>query len=451
MTYNYDTLPQKIILNTIILIICAVPLVVWPYGTDYFYYPKICIIYFLLAAVLLISFASYKKRAGLYNFSHELIPVIIFIGFMILSTVFSPYLTQALWGKELRNEGAFTYISYLLILYFTYNSINSEKDIKKIIIPLLISSSVISAIGILQYVGIDIIPKDSLRAAWVNWSFSTLGNPDFVGSYLSIIFPASLSLYLFSSQKKHTVLLYMAAALSYGALICTQARSAWIGVALSLFLLVIIILKSIPHVIMKLSFFIIGAILITFMLNAVHNGAISSKFKSLVDDYKNITSSSNQEQAKSTAGSQRIFIWDRTMDYIFDRPLLGTGPDTFDKVFKMSPEEAEFHFGSRTIYVDKAHNEYLQIAVTLGFPAVISYLIFLAMILSKSILSLYRYGRNKYILCLVLGVFAYMVQAFFNISVVSVAPVFWSMLGLLMGVIRVNKAGFTNKGTLSTM
>lgn len=120
------------------------------------------------------------------------------------------------------------------------------------------------------------------------------------------------------------------------------------------------------------------------------------------------------------------------MDYIFDRPFLGSGPDTFDKVFKMSREEASYHFGSPAIFVDKAHNEYLQIAVTLGFPALIFYVSFLFMIIIKSVKIILCCKNNTITLCIFAGFLAYIIQAFFNISVVSVAPVYWSVTGLLI-------------------
>ncbi|HBM81942.1 MAG TPA: hypothetical protein DD426_14090 [Clostridiaceae bacterium] len=134
----------------------------------------------------------------------------------------------------------------------------------------------------------------------------------------------------------------------------------------------------------------------------------------------------------STAGSQRIFIWLRTMDYIFERPILGSGPDTFDKVFSMSPKEAKYHFGSQNIYVDKAHNEYLQIIVTTGFPSLFFYMVFLSIVYRKALKSLKYGNKNIYTLCFLGGVTAYIIQAFFNISVVSVAPLYWSLLGMLI-------------------
>lgn len=423
-------------INTIVIILITslVPLFVLPDSADYFYYPKICVIYFLIAAALIVNLILYFKGLISIRLSREFIPLAVFALFVVVSTIFSPYIVQAILGREFRKEGLLTYISYFLILFFCYNYAYQTGNIKTILFPLLVSSSLISIYGILQYFGIDPIPRDPARVSWTFSSFSTLGNPDFLGSYLSMTFPLSLSLYLLTKDKLYPLFFYICTVLSYGALICTQARSAWIGVIFSLAVMLVLFIRSSFLKNIKLYIFIVSAVIITILLNSVHNGAISSKFSTLADDYKKIISSDSRE--KSTAGSQRVFIWSRTMNYLFDRPILGSGPDTFDRVFQMSSEEAEFHFGSKIAYVDKAHNEYLQIAITLGLPALFAYLIFLFMVAFKSISFIRKGNCSKYTICLFFGFLAYITQAFFNISVVSVAPVFWSLLGLLIGTYK---------------
>lgn len=75
---------------------------------------------------------------------------------------------------------------------------------------------------------------------------------------------------------------------------------------------------------------------------------------------------------------------------------------------------------------DKAHNEYLQILVTEGIFCFLSYIALYGII--------FFYGvknsiKNKE-LYLILPIIGYIVQAFFNISVIEVAPIFYMTLGL---------------------
>ena len=77
--------------------------------------------------------------------------------------------------------------------------------------------------------------------------------------------------------------------------------------------------------------------------------------------------------------------------------------------------------------VDKAHNEFLQIAATMGIPALIIYLIFLSLIL-KNIIKNIRQDQYKILLLVFV---AFVTQSFFNISIISVASVVWIFFGVM--------------------
>ena len=79
-------------------------------------------------------------------------------------------------------------------------------------------------------------------------------------------------------------------------------------------------------------------------------------------------------------------------------------------------------------HVDKAHNEYLHIAVTTGIPSLIVYCLFITQILWQS---LPKVRKNCLYLPYIASVLGYLCQAFFNISVVSVAYIFWVFLGFI--------------------
>lgn len=425
--YKTNTYLQKIFLILIIGLSSLVPLFIWPFNQDYYYYPKVVMIYILvIIALFLLTF--YIKHIKL-RFTKELLPMILFISLVLLSAILSKYKFQAFNGAYLRYEGAFAYICYFFILYLSYNFIDSSRHMDSIIIFIMASAFVISLYALLQYVGIEILPRDYIRKSWTFTSFATLGNPNFLGSYLSMVLPAAVCLYYREKRKTTTVILFFLNIIFYSSLVCTMTRSAWIGAAFTIIVLFIVFFKETKKYVKKTLPLIGACFLMTFLLNNYHGGLIREKFKTIGDDYKKVVSN---DKSILSAGSQRLFIWARTVEYLFDRPFLGSGPDTFDRVFEMSTEEAVLYFGSDDIYVDKAHNEYLQMIVTLGFPASALYLFFLIRILFRSGKVILSKQYNIYVLCFSSGILSYIIQAFFNISVVSVAPLFWSMLGLLL-------------------
>jgi len=78
--------------------------------------------------------------------------------------------------------------------------------------------------------------------------------------------------------------------------------------------------------------------------------------------------------------------------------------------------------------VDKAHNEFLHIAVSSGIPSLVAYLLFILLVI---IYYLKSHTDSTLTIPLFTAVMGYLAQAFFNISVVSVAFIFWAYLGLL--------------------
>lgn len=158
----------------------------------------------------------------------------------------------------------------------------------------------------------------------------------------------------------------------------------------------------------------------TYTIDATSNGSLFSRTFSLKSDVMDISS--------DKAGSNRIFIWKNSLKLIPNSPILGSGPDTLGEVFmEKFGEEAKVAFNDDDIIVDKAHNEYLQQAVTTGIPSMIIYIAFGLTILIRAHKNI---KSNKLLIPLFCSILGYAVQAFFNISVVSVAPIMWVLLGI---------------------
>jgi putative inorganic carbon (HCO3(-)) transporter len=379
---------------------------------------------------LIVLIFAHIKKDYIFKMPIEIVPLILFIGMVMLSTAFSQYKYQAFWGRPLRWEGALTYAAYFLILYFSFLAVKGLREARIIITCILFSAALISIYSIMQYMGIDPIPRDAIRKIWDFQSFATMGNPNFLGTYLTITFSISLCLFFLTSGRK-VPFLFISSILIYSALVCSRTRSAWVGTAFSMLIFIIIFHRKIPEFIHRILVFTAAAVLMTVLLNNIHDGLISAKFNSLISDYKSVVSSNED---KSSVGSQRIFIWNRSLSYMLDEPLLGSGPDTFDRVFKMTPQEANHYFGAPNIFVDKAHNEYLQIIITLGFPALMFYLCFILIMLYKTFKTIINKEYDVLQVCLFISIIGYITQAFFNISVVSVAPLYWSNLGILLAL-----------------
>ena len=132
-------------------------------------------------------------------------------------------------------------------------------------------------------------------------------------------------------------------------------------------------------------------------------------------------------QAEDSFGTGRVYIWRNTLPLLGDRVLLGGGPDTFPHrmTAKFTRVLADGRVLQRTI--DCAHNEYLNIWVNQGLPALLFYL-------AALVCSLAAWLRRKGTAAASLlgaAVLCYAIQAFFGISTPACSGFFWICWGLL--------------------
>lgn len=140
-------------------------------------------------------------------------------------------------------------------------------------------------------------------------------------------------------------------------------------------------------------------------------------------------------EGRETIGSSRGYIWSRTIPLLKDTLMVGHGPDTFPIYFPQNDVEAKFRFlDSTTMLVDKPHNIYLQMAVNTGIISLLAFIVlivgYLISSFKKCLTSNYSSFQDIGRLAVFLSIIGYLMTGVFNDSIVSVAPVFWGLLGL---------------------
>lgn len=152
---------------------------------------------------------------------------------------------------------------------------------------------------------------------------------------------------------------------------------------------------------------------------------------------------------KEKLGSSRGYIWSRSLPLIKENLLIGSGPDTFIFEFPQNDLIGKYYsYNTPTIIVDKPHNLYLQIALNQGLIALIAFLAIMVIYIVDS-LKLYslkkEYTKSQLLGILTcLGIIGYLFAGVFNDSVVSVAPIFWIILGVGVSLNSINRKEFKN-------
>lgn len=136
-------------------------------------------------------------------------------------------------------------------------------------------------------------------------------------------------------------------------------------------------------------------------------------------------------------GSNRGYIWSRSIPLLWTRPLFGWGQDNFVLAFPQDDFLGKsLFYGNRGMLVDKPHNYFLQIGINNGIPYLLITLILFGVYFIKGMIIGIR-KKFEGVSCIFIASTGYMITLLFNDSVVSVAPIFWCLLS--MGVVLINE------------
>lgn len=452
---NFFTACQKnmyIFINAILyLVIIVMPFIVVDTSNRKYVDGKAIFLY-MSASILIIMILL----AGNNKIRKEHIIGFIFLLTLILAAAFSDYKQIAFFGNNERIEGALMYVVYIILFYAASNYL----EINDKIIKLILSGGCIMAIySVAQMFGIDPIQKMFFgQVVTPTVSVGLIGNYNFVSSYMCMFLFISVALYIY----KRNIFYLGTSIIFFLGLLSSRTRGGWITFFIVSIIGLIFIIRRKNYLLRALILF--TAFIASFLiLNSVSGNMILDRasFSNIIKfssnsnniakvaeenvDYNKLCSINNSNQlynvrffndsdksdSKSDVQligsvSSRSNIYKMSIKAFLDRPLLGEGPDTLG--LRLKNDYSKEYYKHMSLYneaVDKAHNEYLEYAVSGGIFTLVSYLALVCFAIYK----LYKRRKNNEYLIIMFGVLAYLIQAFVNISVVMVAPLFWILLG----------------------
>lgn len=245
---------------------------------------------------------------------------------------------------------------------------------------LLVASLFVSVLGIIQYYYVS-----HMAPTWIdkqlykdipNRAFSTLYNPNVLGSYLIMIISIAVSGFQCSTRKYGKLLNSLILVTACLCMLLTFSRGAWLGLAVSI---------AIIFFFSRERAYILSMAAITVLLAIPELDKVLSRINLdfLSNDSSNI---------------YRRYLWKLAVKTFTDNPLLGSGVGSFG--FSLPS-----HTKVSGYLVSHAHNIYLQILAEtgiLGFTAFFGYII-IAMYVS---FKLFRRSFCRQTRCLSLGVMA---------------------------------------------
>ena len=409
---------QKLITIILTLTVILAPILIVPDCINQSHYIlKLWVL--LIAGLLLMALllTNYKN----FSIDEKDVFILVFLGLVIISAIFAVDIKTAIIGEEDRYEGLLMFITYICIYLCSKKFFKYEK-IENFLNIMFYVSMIIGLLGIAQtYIN---YPKlYPIFNKEISAICSTFGNANFFGSFISIVLPVSMVIFIFKENKKSFIL----SLVMFFNMIASGNRSTWVAFAIVAIIGIIYVAKNRKEEYFKRMAILVICFCLIFIYLLYATGTNSTtfdKFNLMREDLKK----ASKEGLTSELGSQRIAIWQLVFKLINKKPILGCGVDCLRLgLYKYCFEDSVEFYNNIGIFPDKAHNEYLQIAATIGIPALAIYLILVSTILLPKMKYMLK---NKANLILCITIISYLVQAFFNISTIGVAPIFWMILGL---------------------
>jgi hypothetical protein len=411
-----------------------------------------------------------------------LIPVLTFLGVAALSTILSGNARHSLLGD--RHEGLLSMAAGALLFYATARSLNTPARVRSLLAAMVAAAAAISAIGLLQAVGIGLISGwGNPPFADLGRTFATLGNPITFAAYLTLAMGAAAAL-SFEAGRWGRVLWLSSLALLSACWIYTDTRGAMLGLGLTLPIALPLAyhkMGTLQPLLPPLATLVAAMVAAATIAEAVGNPDLSSRVAGAFLAYLifvtlvvwasarwpgssrallaalvvftvagtavaaagvasgNLGSSGRAEGARDGELSTqiRLYIWRETVSMILDRPLLGHGPDNFAEPFRpYAGEDLQGAIGNddgrgRTLRVDRAHNDLLQVAATTGLLGLAAYLWIFVSFFRHA----YRHGGWP-LLALAGAVLAYALQLQTAFPSIATSVVFWGILGTSVAMMR---------------
>ena len=464
---NKVSLYKRLLEITWLIAIFLIPLFFNPFAHQAFYLYKALLLQLLVMAMLAFWVADRISSPGDYGapnwrgiFSSPLhISILVFGLIVALATAASITPSISFWGSYYREAGLLTLLCWILFFLIVAQQLRSRAQLFRAIYILLLSSGIVSVIGIIQH----FFPSIIFNRLSVIRVFSTSGNALSLSSFLVMVVPFTLAIIAYSwgtrKEGKNTVILsgsIILLALQFWCLWLAQYSITILlyVIAPVAFLILLGVVKR-NKLLLGLgatSLVVLGIIAILLLTPLL----LTSSNVSTSETMGSQSLLSAEEMGLKTL-DWRVQYWRSATDIITKSPevpfsndslhnfrrVIGYGPETFIVTIQLFfPDKLKSDYNYLTILLDNPHNNYLYLATTVGLLGLMSFLSVLAVFFYLC----FRYLRRTrteieklLLIAMASAMIQYIVDIFFNVSTLSPELVFWLALAITPAIGRFSR------------
>lgn len=411
-----------------LIAVAVVPLLVDLANVDDTYYGLKARALWLLGGVIVAAWGVRAIRGGARLTLPDVRPLAAFVAAAALATLTSVRPLWAMLGSPYRHEGLVVLLAYGAI---AAASIEVGREWSGRWLAAVIGGATVAGVyGIAQYFGFELFVRDPIRRSWTA-AFATTGHPNYYGAYMVLVFPFALTAWLGTRATLTSVAALLAALVLYAGILFSYSRAAWAGGMFAVAILATAVSLRCSGALRPRAIIAGAVLLITTFLFLIPRGPLAARDQaSPADEARTAFELSGPRVA------DRVYLWHHGVALLARRPFLGYGPDNLVLVFPQQWDETRTRFwGPVPRTIDRAHNEFLDLGLSVGIVGLLAY----SWVVVTALRSAVRALRGPLDVHLrggaaLAGLLGYLLALQFGFSVVGVAPVFWSVLGTAIGL-----------------
>jgi O-antigen ligase/tetratricopeptide (TPR) repeat protein len=290
--------------------------------------------------ILIMAGMVILKKASLNKLTVKRTPMDLLIAAFLFIFIMSAFKSKYLYGSimEIVNLSVM-----ILLFYAVVNFMDNTEGIRKALNVIVVFVTGLALAGIFQHLGvID-------NRWWSDKSFLSgpYVNHNHFAGLIELVMPVSMGMALYERDAgKKSVFIYSFMVL-LAAFLLSMSRGGWFSLSVSMLFMVFFVLKK------RKTRFVVFMLILSVVIAAFF--IFRDGNKELI--FKRILS------CKEVDLAGRFEIWKGTIQVIRDNFLLGTGPGTFIYNFP------RYRPDGMNVFVNYAHNDYLQAASEMGIFA----------------------------------------------------------------------------------
>jgi O-antigen ligase len=353
-------------IHLVVVVLIGVILAVVPfYATQYVFagliFEKAMLFYGLMTVLILLYLClvfldrQYLPKFNLVGWGF----LALTIGW-IVSTIASSQPYSSFWGSFNRMEGMISWLYYFAFFVVATGALKKPADWWMVIKITIAGITLVVLYALAQLFNISLFAKSMNR-----WRVeSSLGNPVFLGGYLASALPLILVWVFNLKSRRWIAWILMGAAVVV--LIFTLSRGAWIAGAIAVPLtLTFYFYRYRPAWVKRVLIFLgVGLVIFVVLTTGWLLAPKDSLFRT-VGENAIFRSESMLYRQNNWAIGWQSFI---------QKPLTGWGLENFHVAYDRNYRVFDRHVNFQESHVDRAHNEYIGVAVAGGLLALIPYL-----------------------------------------------------------------------------